>query len=497
MGAVTKGGASVSNPSVDDSLAGLEPEVDAFIRALLDRAAAIRLAALFQSRHPEALYWVGDRHGVTTVALRTTSLTEEQLVAIMTFRLAQYLMAHQLDPRLIYADQLAYEPLENVSDHDVHVVAGAAATGELLAYGTFKALVDIGPEVRMRDTNRPLFPVEEVFGRGVFDRLKILPDLPVRRVREAGRLMKSHRHAALDESAARAPVELLLAAFRLVKDGLHNEIDACIGDLEMGVAKKNQDFFHLPTVIPRGVVPYAPEGTYGYFNYAKRARYPYAFLSADISDNRLIEIERALCLPAKAGLVALLGLKHDASSLPSNLVPAGGLPELDDVPMAQMDLPMAARRGLLDVGEWLRSTTLFRDLTVSESAVLSTFLQRLTAEPGATIVQQGEVGDDVFVIEQGTADVFITAPDSRRILIRTMGPRDYFGEIALLSDGMRTADVVATSLLVLLRLTRADYERYLACMIEVEHDLTKTALDRTQATLRALRPAKRLEGDES
>ena len=303
--------------------------------------------------------------------------------------------------------------------------------------------------------------------------------------------MKNHAHPGVDPLIMRAPVEVLLAAFRLVVGELHGEIEACVGDIELGVAKKSQDFFHLPTVILRGVVPYAAEGSYGFFNYVARTRYPYAFLSSDISGDRLTAIDNALDLPEKEGIAALLALKEDARALPSSLVPPGGLPPLDDVPVPQTELPMAARRELLDVGEWLRSTTLFRDLSVAEAAVLSTFLQRLVVEPETAIIQQGEAGDDVFLIEHGTADVFVTAPDGRRIKIRTMGPRDYFGEIALLSDGRRTADVVATSLLTLLRLSRADYERYLARMIEVEHDLTKTALGRSHATIRALKPEPR------
>ena len=79
----------MSNSALRDSLAGLEPEVDAFIRTLLDQVAGIRLPELFTHRPADALAWVGDRHGVTTVVLKTPGLTQEQLVAIMKFRLAQ------------------------------------------------------------------------------------------------------------------------------------------------------------------------------------------------------------------------------------------------------------------------------------------------------------------------------------------------------------------------------------------------------------------------
>src|SRR5690349_6315653 len=109
-----------------NSLVGLEPEVATFIQVLLDRAAAIRLPELFAIKHPDALYWVPDRHGVTTIALRTPGLTHDQLVATMTFRLAQYVLANQLDPALIHAERLDHEPISNLSPGDIHVLVGAA-----------------------------------------------------------------------------------------------------------------------------------------------------------------------------------------------------------------------------------------------------------------------------------------------------------------------------------------------------------------------------------
>lgn len=88
-----------------------DPGRDAYISALLDRAAAIRLPELFQGDHSDSLWRVRDRHAVSTIVIRTASLTREQLVAIMTYRLAQYLMANHVDPHPIHTQGLAHEPL--------------------------------------------------------------------------------------------------------------------------------------------------------------------------------------------------------------------------------------------------------------------------------------------------------------------------------------------------------------------------------------------------
>jgi hypothetical protein len=473
--------------AVDDSLVGLEPEVDAFIRELLERAAAIRLPELFREKPGDAIYWVGDRHGVSTVALRTTSLTHEQLVAIMTFRLAQYLMAHQLDPRLIYAERLAHEPLTNVSPGDVHVIAGSASDGEILSYVTLEFIPESERGKIMGDDDRRLFPVESVFGAGIFNRLTVVPDLPVDRVCELGRFMKNHGRTAFDDVATRGTVELVLCLAASLHNALRQYVDVGIGDFEEGVAKKSIDFFHVPLVVLHGVVPYVPERSFGFFNYQHRTRYPFAMLFSDIPPERMHAIEAALQRPGKAALVELLELKKIRTPKRSSLA-HDGLPPLVDAPVPQEGLPMAVRRQLLDIGDWLRTTTLFKDLSVPEAAVLATCLERWSYEPGTRVIRQGDAGNDIFVIEEGTVEVKLTTPDGRYVKVRELGPRDYFGEIALLVGGERTADVIATSALTLLRLTQDGYARYLANLVEVERDLTKTALARTQDTLRAHKP---------
>lgn len=84
-----------------------------------------------------------------------------------------------------------------------------------------------------------------------------------------------------------------------------------------------------------------------------------------------------------------------------------------------------------------------------DASVISLFphevLARLTAgseerefEPGETIVRVGDAGDDLYVILEGEVRV---ERDGRTR--RTLGRGDFFGEIAVLTGGPRTADVVA------------------------------------------------------
>jgi Cyclic nucleotide-binding domain len=203
-----------------------------------------------------------------------------------------------------------------------------------------------------------------------------------------------------------------------------------------------------------------------------------------VSLARLDAIEAALQKPGKEGLVALLGLKNERSERRSSLEPPGGLPALTDTAVAQQGVPMAARRERLQIGGWLRECELFRDLSVAEAAVLGTFFERCEYTQGETIIRRGDSGDELYLIEGGEARVQIPDWAGNTAILATLGPGNYFGEIALVTGQERTADVVGATPMTLLRLTRDAYARYLAHLIDVDSKLTRTALSRTHATLR-------------
>src|SRR4030081_1256784 len=112
----------------------VRPEAAAYINDLIETAARQRLPDLFAGAHPDALYHVPDRNGVSVLVVRTPQLSEEHLVKLMKYRLAQYLAGDLVDTEVIYQARMAYEPLSGVSPNDVHFIAGSVETGEILCY---------------------------------------------------------------------------------------------------------------------------------------------------------------------------------------------------------------------------------------------------------------------------------------------------------------------------------------------------------------------------
>jgi CRP/FNR family cyclic AMP-dependent transcriptional regulator len=90
--------------------------------------------------------------------------------------------------------------------------------------------------------------------------------------------------------------------------------------------------------------------------------------------------------------------------------------------------------------ELLKRAPLFSGCSKSELRALASTADELDLREGTVVTREGRPGREFFVLISGTADV--TKNDKR---IAELGPGDWFGEIALLTNAPRTATVTATS----------------------------------------------------
>src|SRR4029077_18886864 len=95
----------------------------------------------------------------------------------------------------------------------------------------------------------------------------------------------------------------------------------------------------------------------------------------------------------------------------------------------------------------------FKDLEGRELDRIAARLATRRYETGDVVVQAGEGGGGYYVIGEGAADV--TLPDGR--YIRTLGPGDGFGELALIFGVPRTATVTAKGPLTVGVMARPDF----------------------------------------
>jgi CRP-like cAMP-binding protein len=104
--------------------------------------------------------------------------------------------------------------------------------------------------------------------------------------------------------------------------------------------------------------------------------------------------------------------------------------------------------GSKDVVAQLGRVPLFSDCSKRDLELIARVVKDVSHPAGTVIAREGEPGVGLFVIVSGTAEVTIGGKKKT-----TLGPGDFFGEIALLDGGPRTATVTAISDLELLGLT--------------------------------------------
>ncbi len=80
---------------------------------------------------------------------------------------------------------------------------------------------------------------------------------------------------------------------------------------------------------------------------------------------------------------------------------------------------------------------------------------------GAVIIQEGDEGDAVFFIVDGSVEVVKEFADGTERFLHTSGPGEPFGEMALLQEGGRTATVRAVEPSIILRIDRDPFLRVL------------------------------------
>ena len=116
--------------------------------------------------------------------------------------------------------------------------------------------------------------------------------------------------------------------------------------------------------------------------------------------------------------------------------------------------------------ERLRAIPVFASLDEQTLRGIATFATESSVPAGRQLVREGDYAYEFIAIEEGEAEVI--QGDER---IATLGPGDFFGEIAVLEKTLRTASVVATTPMRLVTLSHWDLKRVGGAIDEIRATL--------------------------
>jgi CRP-like cAMP-binding protein len=104
------------------------------------------------------------------------------------------------------------------------------------------------------------------------------------------------------------------------------------------------------------------------------------------------------------------------------------------------------------IDKTLAKIPLFKECTKKELQAVSRLVTPINVKAGKVLTKEGDAGREFMIIATGSASV---RRKGRKIA--TLGPGDFFGELALLAGVPRTATVIAESDMTVEALNRAEF----------------------------------------
>lgn len=110
------------------------------------------------------------------------------------------------------------------------------------------------------------------------------------------------------------------------------------------------------------------------------------------------------------------------------------------------------------IADTIRSIPIFSTLSREDVAKVLGKMEEVSFHAGATIFSQGDHGDAFYLIQSGAVQVIVESGAGNSEVVAVLGPRDWFGEMALLSGESRSATIQTVGETRLWRLRREDWD---------------------------------------
>jgi CRP/FNR family cyclic AMP-dependent transcriptional regulator len=132
----------------------------------------------------------------------------------------------------------------------------------------------------------------------------------------------------------------------------------------------------------------------------------------------------------------------------------------------------------------LRKVELFANLVPSHLNLLKTVVEEVHLSPSDVICKEGDPADCLYFVIKGKVRISKNVPGMGEEALAILEPGDYFGEMALIDDAPRSADVIANTTVVLGRVDKQKFEDLLFMHRDLAYDLLWTLVRTLAGRLR-------------
>lgn len=132
---------------------------------------------------------------------------------------------------------------------------------------------------------------------------------------------------------------------------------------------------------------------------------------------------------------------------------------------------------VVDVEKALEAVPLFAPLSHELLHELALHTERRLYAPRELIIQQGDYGEELFVVESGQLEVLLDVHDGMQ-RVASLGPGQFFGEMSLLTGEQRKATIRSESEVTLLVVSKETLSPILAASPELAQEISEVLAER-------------------
>jgi CRP-like cAMP-binding protein len=146
----------------------------------------------------------------------------------------------------------------------------------------------------------------------------------------------------------------------------------------------------------------------------------------------------------------------------------------------------------------LHAVPLFQDLTPKELRILESLVHVRNYQSGESVFRETEPGAGMYVILSGHVDIRLDDNEEQSLVLAELQTGDFFGEMALLGDGARSATAVCRGETELIGFFHPDLQEILNLHpimgAKIAFGLAKTLAERLRYTNGQLRGIRDIRG---
>jgi CRP/FNR family transcriptional regulator, cyclic AMP receptor protein len=115
----------------------------------------------------------------------------------------------------------------------------------------------------------------------------------------------------------------------------------------------------------------------------------------------------------------------------------------------------------MDTIDILKNNELFKALALEELTILAELTTQRTVPKNTLVIGTGDTSSSMYIIKSGTVNVTVTNEEGKEMILSTLRSGDHFGELSLLDEDPRSANIVTLEKCEFIIIHRADFYAFL------------------------------------